>query len=380
MRQPANLTKRTVDCLRYGVVWEDAHVLCEALRPVAKGGTLLSVASAGDNTLSLLTLDPQRVIAVDISAAQLAALALRVGAIATLSDSETRHFLGTDGIPDIGRLTTYDRIRQSLSPSARAFWDARPDDICRGVIHAGRFERYLRFFRRCILPLSVPRAAIRQILLNINPREKEHIYDTRWDTWRWRLACRLFFSSAVLSQVRFLGTMNLHRRSPGSELHRRARRVLTQNSFCNNPYLTYLFCGRYADDALPLYLQTQSLAFIRPRLSRLTFVHGSAADISASAHFVGMNLSDIFESVQTDRFEDVYRRLFASILPGGRMAYWSHFVPQTPPAGMGLPLVEEADRLYASDRICSYGSFHIDYKPTPFVVAGRVLGQGSSRI
>ncbi len=46
--------------IRYGSVWEDADVLCEALAPVAPGGRLLSIASAGDNVLALLTLDPAR--------------------------------------------------------------------------------------------------------------------------------------------------------------------------------------------------------------------------------------------------------------------------------------------------------------------------------
>src|SRR4029079_3337101 len=57
------------DLIRYASVWEDADVLCEALAPVARGGRLLSIASAGDNALALLTLDPAEVVAVDLSAA-----------------------------------------------------------------------------------------------------------------------------------------------------------------------------------------------------------------------------------------------------------------------------------------------------------------------
>ena len=34
------------DAIRYGSVWEDADVLCEALAPVAKGGRLLTIASS----------------------------------------------------------------------------------------------------------------------------------------------------------------------------------------------------------------------------------------------------------------------------------------------------------------------------------------------
>ena len=57
------------DAIRYGSVWEDADVLCEALAPVAQNGRLLSIASSGDNALALLTLDPAEVVAVDLSPA-----------------------------------------------------------------------------------------------------------------------------------------------------------------------------------------------------------------------------------------------------------------------------------------------------------------------
>ena len=68
--------RASFDLIRYGSVWEDADVLCQALGPVAKDGRLLSIGSAGDNALALLTLDPAEVVAVDLSLAQLACLAI----------------------------------------------------------------------------------------------------------------------------------------------------------------------------------------------------------------------------------------------------------------------------------------------------------------
>src|SRR5688500_13209672 len=65
--------------VRYAQCWEDADVLLEGLR-LRPGAVCLSIASAGDNTLALLTKEPQRVIALDLNPAQLACLALRVAA------------------------------------------------------------------------------------------------------------------------------------------------------------------------------------------------------------------------------------------------------------------------------------------------------------
>jgi len=44
--------RASFEFIRYGNVWEDADVLCEALKPVSQGRRLLSIASAGDNTLA----------------------------------------------------------------------------------------------------------------------------------------------------------------------------------------------------------------------------------------------------------------------------------------------------------------------------------------
>src|SRR5436305_1783008 len=52
--------------VRYAQCWEDADILVEGLE-VQPGDVCLSIASAGDNSLALLTRNPSRVIALDLS-------------------------------------------------------------------------------------------------------------------------------------------------------------------------------------------------------------------------------------------------------------------------------------------------------------------------
>src|SRR5439155_18473826 len=170
---PAIEARAAFDFIRYASVWEDADVLCEALGPVARGGRLLSIASAGDNVLALLTLGPAEVVAVDLSRAQLACVELRIAAFRMLADDELLEFLGfpagaaaEDGgaAGDAGgrrdrralasyRRRCYARLRGALSPGAAGFWDAHAGALERGPIHAGKFERYFHRFRRYVLPL-----------------------------------------------------------------------------------------------------------------------------------------------------------------------------------------------------------------------------------
>src|SRR5579875_1520136 len=62
--------------MRYAQCWEDADILIDAL-DIQESDVCLSIASAGENTFSLLSKSPQKVIAVDMNPVQLAAVELR---------------------------------------------------------------------------------------------------------------------------------------------------------------------------------------------------------------------------------------------------------------------------------------------------------------
>ena len=85
---PSEISERAeFAAIRYAQCWEDADILTEALRP-SPGHVIVSIMSAGDNTLALLTGDPANIIAVDLSHAQQACAWLRVAAYGALSHDE----------------------------------------------------------------------------------------------------------------------------------------------------------------------------------------------------------------------------------------------------------------------------------------------------
>src|SRR5438067_13593140 len=107
--------------IRYAQCWEDADVLLAGL-DVQPGDVCLSMASAGDNSLALLTRSPRRVVAIDLNPAQLACLALRVAAYRELTHPELLELIGST--PSKRREALYRRCRPALATDARAFWDA----------------------------------------------------------------------------------------------------------------------------------------------------------------------------------------------------------------------------------------------------------------
>lgn len=346
--------------IRYASVWEDADVLCEALAPVAREGRLLSIASAGDNVLALLTLDPAEVVAVDVNPAQLACLELRMAAFRRLEDGELHAFLGLR--PDRHRLATYGVLRGALSAKAQAFWDARRAAVAAGIVHAGRFERYLRAFGRYVLPLIHPRGKVAQLRKPRTPAEQEKFYTRHWDSWRWRCVFRLFFGRAVMGRLGRDPAFFAHVEGDvGERLLARTRHALTARPVAANPFLAYIATGSFPPEALPRYLRPEHTPVIRARLDRIRIVEARIEEVAGA--YDGFNLSDIFEYLSPAEHRRCYAALLARARPGARLVYWNLLAPRgCPPEERRrvTPLTELAAALHARDAAWFYEALHVD--------------------
>lgn len=354
-------TRASFAFIRYASVWEDADVLCEALAPSAAGGRLLSIASAGDNALALLTLDPAEVVAADLSPVQLACVELRMAAFRHLNHPELLAFLGTAPSPE--RDETYRSLRNDLSADARAFWDSMPEAIDGGVIHAGKFERYLRAFRTRILPFVHPRRRIERLREKRSLADQERFYAREWDTWRWRMLFRLFFSRAVMGRMGRDPAFFSHvEGSVGARILARTRHALTALPVHSNPYVAYIMTGNYPPEALPRYLRPEWFETIRSRLDRVRLVR-APIEQAGEGRFDGFNLSDIFEYMSPAEHERCYGALVERSNPGARLVYWNLLAPRSRPdalAGRVDALRAEADALHARDLAWFYGALHVD--------------------
>lgn len=354
--------------VRYANVWEDAAVLRAGLR-VVPGDRVLSIGSAGDNCLALLADDPELVVAADLNAAQLHLIALKVAVMRHLSYPEVLGFLGFDGHPlAVGtdqRLHIYPRLRSDLPTDARVFWDNHPRDIAAGVIHAGKFERYFQLFSRYIRPLIHSDATTAALLAPKSAAEQAAFYHEKWNSWRWRLLFRLFFSRQVMGNVgrdpAFLAQVQC---AVSDYIFQKAEHHLTQAAATQNFILRYNLTGSFGD-FLPDYLASeQQFLTIRERLSRLVLSQGYVHE-AGKRHgaFHAMNLSDIFEYMPNSVFQEVGKQLHQIAQPGCRMGYWNLMVPRR--LSLDLPDLfryeeEISQRLTAADRGFFYNQFVVD--------------------
>ena len=350
--------------LRYANVWEDAAILRDALA-IRPGDRAMCIASSGDNALALLLDDPAEVVAVDLSPAQLAALALRIAAFQTLAHAELLELVGAR--PSRQRPALYARCRSRLDAAARAYWDAAPGAIARGIGEGGKFERYLGLFRRFVLPLTQGRGKTRRLLaLEGTPEERLAWYDAHWDTRLWRLVFGAFTSRPVMGRLgRDPSFLDHVEESAAERMMASVRMASTATLPGANPYLRRTLTGTWGR-ALPPYLRAEAFETIRDRAHRITPVLGSLEDVLGAAppaSFGAFGLSDVFEYVDRAHAETLYRAVAHAGRPGARLAYWNLLaVRQRPEALAHLirPLAPLARALHARDRAPFYRAFLVE--------------------
>ena len=361
---PSEVARHTdFSAVRYAQCWEDADVLLEAL-DIQEGDTCLSIASGGDNTLAMLTRNPGRVIAVDLSAAQLACLELRVAAYRTLSHAELLALIGST--PSADRHALYRRCRRALSNEARGFWDAHGEAIRNGIGSAGKFERYFALFRTRALPLVHSHRRVEQLLQGGSRDERHAFYEQCWNTWRWRMLFRVFFSRFVMGR---LGRdPKFFRYVEGSVADRfllRVRHGLTELDPAGNPYLQWILTGCHTT-ALPYALRPQHFEAIRANVNRLEWKQCSIEDYlhnDGRSSIDRFNLSDIFEYMSYENYEQLLDRIVTRARPGGRLAYWNTFAPRSRPQRMAHrlnPMSKLASELHRRDKAFFYGAFVVE--------------------
>jgi len=350
--------------ISYAQCWEDPGVLVPALAP-QPGDHVLSIASAGDNSLALALAGAERVTALDLSEPQLHLLALKLAG-GHLAYEEFLQLLGL--LPDGRRVFLYHRAREFLSDDARRYWDAHEDVIRTGLLGSGKFERYLGAFRQRVLPLVHTRERIEVLRVLDEPAAQREFFDAHWNNRRWRGLFRLFFSRAVMQRLgRDPAQFAQVQGSVADRLLERAEWVMTALPIATNPFLQWILTGGFADlaHAHP-YLSRAGHAQLAGLGERFTLVHATLEEHLASVPagtYSAFNYSNLFEYVPPEAYGSMLRLTARAGRPGARVGYWNLFVPRSRPQDLADRLVPDAERaaqLYAQDRAFFYSAFRLE--------------------
>lgn len=311
--------------IRYASCWEDADILLEGLN-VQKGDKVLSIASAGDNSLSLLVNDPELVVAIDINPLQLYLLELKIAAFKTLSHDEFLVFLGfKKGNP----MNCYPIVNEYLSEKASKYWGRNTSKIRKGVVFQGKFERYLGFFAKKVMPLIYKKKTIEHLFVEKSESEQLEFFHNKWNNWKWRMMFKLFFSRRLMSwfgrDPKFFDQVDI---SVTQFLADRSMAHLTSKVLFENYFLRYVFLGNFGDQ-LPHYARKENFDKIKSNIGLIKLYKGFAQDaFEVFGQFDKFNLSNIFEYMDEDVFEKVGEDLLKGAKEEAKFAYWNLMIPR----------------------------------------------------
>lgn len=314
------------DIIRYANCWEDAELLLQGL-DVKSGNKVLSIASGGDNSFSLLTTNPELVVAIDINQIQLFVVELKKEAIRMFDQKTFIQFVGFEECEN--RIEKYSQLRENISPAAQHYWDNNQHSIKKGIVHSGKFEQYFQKFCTRILPLIHSKNTIIQLLSTKSDAEQKAFVESKWNTKRWRFLFKLFFSRFVLGRLgrdpKFLKEVNI---KVSDYLLQKANAYLSSSSCQNNWMLRYILLGKF-DGLLPHYVQEKNYKSIKQNISKLRIVNGLVEDaVDKFGKFDVFNLSNIFEYMDIKTFNHVSSSLLNSSEEQAKMAYWNLMVPR----------------------------------------------------
>lgn len=313
--------------IRYSQCWEDTEILLEAL-DIREEDICFGIASAGDNVFSMLTKNPEKVIAVDLSSTQLALVELKKEIIKNFEHGEMLLFLGVLEKDDVKRIRAemYGEIRSQLSKKAREYWDYNREVIEQGVIHAGKFEKFFKIFRERILLLVHSKKRVEKFLEKKTSGERKEYYTRHWENFRWKLMFKLFFSNYVVGKLgRDREFFRYVEKDISKVMLAQSRYASTELSPYENPYVNYILTGGYRPDCLPYFLRKENFSAIKNNLDRLEIVEDSVEGYleKTGVKIDKFNLSDIFEYMSEKNYERLMNRIYENANDGALLTYWN---------------------------------------------------------
>jgi len=312
--------------IRYSQCWEDTEVLLESL-DIQENDICFGILSAGDNVFSMLAENPKKVVALDISFPQIALAKLKKEVFNSLSYEEMLEFMGV--MKSDKRIEIYDRIKENLDKEVKEYWDFNKEAIQKGIIHAGKFEKFFKIFREKILPFVHSKKRIEKLLEKKSRQERIEYYDKYWNNFRWKLMFKLFFSKYVVGKLgRDKEFFRYAEKNISEEMKERSRYALCELNPYENPYINYILTGNYRKDCLPYFLRKENFDKIRKNLHKVEILQSSVEEYLDQIDFKidKFNLSDIFEYMSAENYSKLMGKIYDNAENNALLAYWNLIV------------------------------------------------------
>lgn len=350
--------------IQYSMCWEDPFILLKALN-ISEKDKILSIASGGENVLAMLLKNPKEIVAIDINKEQIYLLKLKLAAIKNLDFNEFVEFLGF--LPSDKRIEIYTRIRDELSKEEIEYWNNNLANIKTGVIHSGKFEKYLKIFRRFFLPLIVSKNKILNFLSLDTLDKQEKYFNRYWNNWRFKLLFSIFFSKKGLSYGRSKDYFkHSNQNDLASYYFEKTKNSLTKIPIRDNFFMHYILTGTiktpFKDHP---YLDESNFNKLKELIGKIEIVNEDISNYISQLKdkfFSKYNLSDIFEAKSQEEYEIFLKEIAKISTKNALICYWNNLAPRYGhPKIKGIsPDLKFSEGLSKLDRVHFYSRFIVE--------------------
>ena len=351
--------------ISYSMCWEDPLVLLQSL-DISKEDNILSIVSGGENILTILLKKPKKIIGIDIKKEQIYLTKLKISAIKNLEFNEFIRFIGFKTSKN--RIQIFETIKKDLEKEEIEYWEKNLDIIKNGLIHCGKFEKYLSKFRNYCLPLIISEKRINEFLLLDSLDQQEEFYKKYWNNWRFRLLFKLFFSRKGLESGRDKEYFKYSSQGKVSDYYlERVKHGLTEVPIKINFFMHYILTG-----TIPIpfkdhpYLDKNNFNKLKGILknNKVEFVCLDISEFlkkSKEKSFSKFNLSDVFEVKTKKEYEDLIKEIKRVSKSNSKICYWNNLVRRSEHQVKGIIQDKKfSEELYNKDRVHFYSRFVVE--------------------
>jgi len=328
---------------------------------IQPGDRILSLASGGEVPITLAALnDNIRVTAVDISESQIRLCRLKLCAALHIRFPLNGQFLGYGRLSGGNRAALYHaEIRPFLSQEDADYWDGKQSYIRRGIVGAGRFERYLRKLKG-VGGMVIGRKNLYALIMAGSLEAQSGVFDKRIATRRiLHVLFKVAFHPAIYRKRGLQDQALIHAgKSTGERFYGKFRDFCTSTPASENYFMHYfLIGGCVTEDAYPAYLQPANLERLKRNLDHLDFrviSFQEALQEQPAGYYNKIHLSNLGDWLTESEFESLTAIFREKLTPGTRICY-RHLQKNH--------LKEEGTDLYKTERNLSDRAMRLDRFP-----------------
>ena len=320
--------------LIFTMSWEDpaADRKALAIRPT---DTLVGITSGGCNIFGFLLDNPREVFAIDINPLQSHLLELKIAAMKGLNHGEFLEFLGVRSSDK--RVDMFEAVKRDLSPAALAYWNRQKQTIKKGILGSGRYENFIRLFRKVLTALQGNRR-IEGLFQQGTLEAQQDYFNEVWNTRRWRAIFKIFFNKHMLARRGLSADYFQFDDGSGSfaeSFFRRSRRAMTDMAIQPNYFLSQYLLGRYlSEQHVPDYLRREHYDLIKSRLDRVSVISADLKEWLAQQSegtFGCFSLSNICEVMDVTETNKTFEHVLRTSQRGARICFRNLMIPRTIP-------------------------------------------------